>query len=360
MQRRHDFRRSVQAMMSVVGILQLCAGHAFGAEGGTEKARFLPGVSFSHNDWELACDNTMTCRAAGYNAEGESPVSILITRKAGPHEPVLAEVKLGVDDNGNRPTGKLRIRINGRDHGRMVVDAQSAKLNPKQVEALLTSLRASSTIEIVLGDDVWPVSESGSSAVLLKMDEFQGRLGTTGALVRPGRRGEDGVAKPLPVPVVRMAPLSPAQSRDKALEKNPPASLIKALRATLKNPDDCEDLFAKGTLHEGFRVIRLSSKRLLVTTRCWLAAYNEGSGCWVVDDSPSFHAVLVTTSASSCENGSISSAQKARGPGDCWSGDEWTWDGEQFVLTRSFSTGKCKEIEPGGAWNLPTLVTDVH
>ena len=27
------------------------------------------GVSFSHKDWELACDNTLTCRAAGYSAE---------------------------------------------------------------------------------------------------------------------------------------------------------------------------------------------------------------------------------------------------------------------------------------------------
>ena len=27
------------------------------------------GVSFSHKDWEVVCDNTLTCRAAGYSAE---------------------------------------------------------------------------------------------------------------------------------------------------------------------------------------------------------------------------------------------------------------------------------------------------
>ncbi len=27
------------------------------------------GVSFAHKEWELACDNTLTCRAAGYSAE---------------------------------------------------------------------------------------------------------------------------------------------------------------------------------------------------------------------------------------------------------------------------------------------------
>ena len=28
-----------------------------------------PGVEFEHNDWSLACDNTRTCRAAGYSPE---------------------------------------------------------------------------------------------------------------------------------------------------------------------------------------------------------------------------------------------------------------------------------------------------
>jgi hypothetical protein len=350
--------KRLQAMSLIIGLL--CTGQAFGTESGGEKTRALPGTGFSHNDWELACDNTMTCRAAGYNAEDESPASILLTRKAGPTEPVRAEVKLGVDDNGKRPSGKLRIRIDGRDYGRLLVDAESAKLTGKQVEVLLVSLRGSSTIEIAIGDDVWPISSNGSSAVLLKMDEFQGRLGTPGALIRRGKRSEDSVAKPLAVPVVRAAPLVPGQLQDKALEKDPPASLIKALRATFKSPDDCEGLFAKGARPEGFKVTRLSPKKLLVTARCWLGAYNEGNGCWVVDDSPPFHAVLVTESASSSENGSISSAQKGRGPGDCWFGDEWTWDGEQFVQTRSFSTGMCKGIEPGGAWTLPTLVTEVQ
>lgn len=40
------------------------------------------GFSFAHKDWELACDNTGTCRAAGYGVTmGE--VSVLLTRNAG-------------------------------------------------------------------------------------------------------------------------------------------------------------------------------------------------------------------------------------------------------------------------------------
>src|SRR5699024_11336019 len=41
-------------------------------------------VSFSNQDWEVACDNTRTCRLAGYQAENNSdlPVSLLLVRRA--------------------------------------------------------------------------------------------------------------------------------------------------------------------------------------------------------------------------------------------------------------------------------------
>lgn len=51
-------------------------------------------VSFAHHDWSLACDNTRTCRAAGYQSDDEQlPVSVLHTRKAGLQQPVTARLK---------------------------------------------------------------------------------------------------------------------------------------------------------------------------------------------------------------------------------------------------------------------------
>ncbi|RBC82079.1 DUF1176 domain-containing protein, partial [Xanthomonas oryzae pv. oryzae] len=51
-------------------------------------------------DWTIACDNTRTCRAAGYQAdEGEHlPVSVLLTRTAGAGQTVTAELMLGQYD----------------------------------------------------------------------------------------------------------------------------------------------------------------------------------------------------------------------------------------------------------------------
>ena len=53
------------------------------------------------------------------------------------------------------------------------------------------------------------------------------------------------------------------------------------------------------------------------------------------------------------------SEQKGCGLGDCWSVAEWTWDGQTFVQGATWDTGMCRLIAPGGAWQLPTLVTTV-
>ena len=59
-------------------------------------------------------------------------------------------------------------------------------------------------------------------------------------------------------------------------------------------------------------------------------------------------------------DGVISSAQKGRGLGGCFSSSTWTWDGRAFALTSEATTGMRCQIAVGGAWNLPTLVTRVH
>jgi hypothetical protein len=45
-------------------------------------------LGFFHKDWEIAFDNTLTCRAAGYqDDEAEAGISVLRTRLAGPTQP---------------------------------------------------------------------------------------------------------------------------------------------------------------------------------------------------------------------------------------------------------------------------------
>ena len=53
-------------LLAPVLVLALALGLA-----GTASAAVPPvaGFHFSHKDWEVACDNTGTCRAAGYHEE---------------------------------------------------------------------------------------------------------------------------------------------------------------------------------------------------------------------------------------------------------------------------------------------------
>lgn len=42
------------------------------------------GLYFQHHDWVVACDNTRTCRAAGYASGDDSTLSVLLTRGGRP------------------------------------------------------------------------------------------------------------------------------------------------------------------------------------------------------------------------------------------------------------------------------------
>ena len=311
------------------------------------------GFHFSHGDWEIACDNTRTCRAAGYHVDlDEMPVSVLLVRKAGPDQPVAAQLQLGepYDEAATpRPT-KVRLEIDGRGLGTVRVDDS---LEPAQVDALLAALRRDTDIAFVAGEQRWSLSDAGATAVLLKMDEAQGRLGTPGALVRKGRRAEATVLPALPAPVVVPVPLSAKE--DARLAADP--GLLRAISRAMQR-DECELPEHVPAAMRGLTVRKLDRDRLLVSELCWTAAYNTGDAYWIVEATPPHAATLVTSSAIGLEDGVINEYQKGRGIGDCIGEGTWTWDGRTFVRTSEQTSGLCKGF-PGGAWDLPTLVTEV-
>lgn len=325
------------------------------------------GLSFTHNDWQLVCDNTRTCRAAGYQSyDEEMAVSVLLSREAGPRQPVTGEIMIGQYGENEAldelpPEFKLSMQIDDGAVGQVVMrkDSLVADLSAEQVAALLSSLTRDSNIEWVAGEHSWHLSDKGSSAVLLKMDEFQGRLGTLGALVRKGAAGEDEVLPPLAVPVTIAASLAEPLPDDDQFATENSQTLRGALRATV-NDDDCSALTEERADEAELSIIRLTNTKLLVSTECWSAAYNRADGYWVIDSAPPFDPILVTASGSDYSDGSIFASHKGRGLGDCWSTDAWTWDGEAFVHTSSTSTGLCRLLAPGGAWSLPTLIMEIR
>ena len=338
----------------------ICIGLAATSAAGAYPRSDLPSTTFSHKDWELACDNTRTCRAAGYHEDGDGPnATILLTRAAGPDQQIKVELQLADDERHPAPD-QLAMSIDGRSLGTVRTDPKSSlfTLTDAQVRALLPALLKDDRIAWTGKGTTWTVSTAGANAVLLKMDEFQGRLETHGALVRKGSKPESNVLPPLPAPEIQAGPVSQDKHPIK-LTAAQTRELKAALRKTVKE-GDCELLDSTGETAGELGVRRLTKDKLLVSHTCWTAAYNTGDGYWVVDARSPYSAVLVTTSATDYDDGVITSFQKGRGIADCVATATWTWDGRAFAQTSDTTTGMCRQIAPGGAWDLPTLVTRVR
>jgi len=327
----------------------------------TLQAAESPKLSFQHHDWELACDNTRTCRAAGYHAQDgrDLPLSVLLERRAGPGQPFTARLRLGESDDGIDLPASLAMRVDGRALGMIRLEGAEAvgSLSPAQAQALLRAVAGTGKVGWHAGGRSWNLSGRGASAVLLKMDEFQGRLGTPGAAIRKGCRPEQDVPAALPAPVVVAAAVPSGVLPRPGREEE--RILLATLRKTAGS-EDCGDLEAVALGDSAFAYAPLTQDKMLVSARCWRGAYNEGHGYWVANRKPPFSPQAVTQSGTDYDNGVIGAAHKGRGIGDCWGHDEWTWDGRRFVHTASGTTGMCRGIAAGGGWRLPTLVSEVR
>lgn len=73
----------------------------------------IQGFYTTQGDWELACDNTGTCRAAGHANEEDShglPVSLL-QRTAGERAVVSSHLQISYQDNLARQQTVTELRI---------------------------------------------------------------------------------------------------------------------------------------------------------------------------------------------------------------------------------------------------------
>ena len=319
------------------------------------------GSYFEHKNWEIACDNTGTCRAAGYQAgEEDQVISILLMRDAGADAAITGEITV-IDPNGddkNRQSLSGHLYLDDKNLGNITLSDDEAglkgRLSPAQSEAVSKAVIGSGKITFRTDKLTWVLSNEGANAVLLKMDDYQGRVGTPTALIK---RGKDQKTIPAPAakPVIHAA----------ALPGTPPRVLkagdgeYSALRRLLaeKAGDDC-DRMSEG--ENEITLYPLDSSHTLAETTCWLAAYNSANYYAIL--SPDLKTIAATVDIEDgydYSDGTIESGGRGRGLGDCFSLTRHTWDGKRFVTTYSAGSGQCKGF-PGGAWELPTRVTTVQ
>lgn len=243
-------------------------------------ANAFEGESFQHKDWYLACDNTGTCRAAGYSdTDSLNPVAVMFTREAGPATPVTAKVYLGDESDFDPWPEQINLYIDSQDLGPIKHDI----LTSMQVQALLAVVTKDSLIEIGDGKSNWVLSGNGASAVFRRMDEYQGRQNTPFAIVAKGQSAESKVIPAADLPTLvnvggdaTMKSLEPESAQY--------AKLLPQLRATYQNEGDsteCDRLFDESP---SISIAKFNNGQSLIEASCWMAAYItmvQATGYWM-------------------------------------------------------------------------------
>ena len=306
--------------------------------------------AFDVKDWTVTCDNTRACRAAGYSVEGSPlPVSLLLARGAGGSAAVYGELQLGVlDAHAVHPAsvglgaGKtvVTIRIDRNNH---------AELPAAATGAILKTLSVGGDVILSSGKTTWRVSGAGALEALQKMDDAQGRSGGPSALVRKGTAGDVSSAMAIPRMSAARVPAVP-QPDDAALA-------VRVLAAILSTPD-CP-LLDDGASQSQSRLWHLDANRLLVTQPCKAVAGGTAQGWWVANRRPPYDARPVTYAGEFDGIATISARIPGGSAGDCGTAEAWTWTGFRFEQTYAATGGLCRGVKAGGAWELPSLVSDV-
>ena len=315
----------------------------------------------NYQDWDLVCDNTGTCRMAGYQDESSDPVSILFTRAAGENAAVEGKFTIlpfGETDRDVQVGQDIEIWLNGKSLGTVkhISDDAPDKLTEEQTKALLSGLKKESEIRLTYGKTTLKVSDKGAAAAMLKMDEFQQRLNTPSALIRQGQE-KHAVLAPQAAPKVEAVSVN----NRKTIELKRGEKQFNHVLALLRKANSCDD---EDITSQDITLYPLTQNKVLAEALCVRGAYQGTNYYAVLDNKLSKVEQVLAEQYNRAEYDEkqgyafVRGTYKGPGVGDCWSSQDAVWNGKIFIRTSEWTTGSCKGF-PGGAWQLPTFVSDI-
>lgn len=306
-------------------------------------------------DWTAVCSNIGDCTAFGFSAEDADPGAYLkIDRQAGPA--AQPQVAIVFDVGDKQPTEDWTLTLDGKPiaglgpvHAVGSDAGARATLPAAAAARLIAALRNGQSLELNAGgQSLAAVSLAGSAAVLLWVDDQQGRVGTVTALARKGAAPASSAHPRAAAPLVRAAaPVSQA-----GLPPHAPRSLIKGVQ-------DCDFDASSGEPDD--TIARLSPGVVLWGPECQMAAYNETT-VFFVGDEHAGHLKRVTfpeppgagqagedllmNVGFDPKTQTLSAFAKARGIADCGSTEAWVWDGKAFQIASSQVMPECRGVPP--------------
>ena len=316
----------------------------------------------NYQDWDLVCDNTGTCRMAGYQDESSDPVSILFTRAAGENAAVEGKFTIlpfGEADRDVQVGQDIEIWLNGKSLGKVkhISDDAPDKLTEEQTKALLSGLKKESEIRLTYGKTTLKVSDKGAAAAMLKMDEFQQRLNTPSALIRQGQE-KHAVLAPKVEPKIDAVSVKNRKTIELKLGEKQYDNVLALLR---KAHDGCVDEDLKS---QDITIYPLTHNKVLAEALCFEGAYQGTNYYAVLDDKLSKVEQVLAEQYNEAGYDEkqgyafVRGSYKGRALGDCLAGQDAVWNGKIFIRTSEWTTGSCKGL-PGGTWQLPIFVSNI-
>ena len=323
----------------------------------------LKGFEKTYQDWDLICDNLGTCRMAGYQEEGDDPVSILFTRAAGENAAVEGKLTIspfGEADRDVQVGQDIEIWLNGKSLGTVkhISDENPDKLTEAQTKALLSGLKKESEIRLTYGKTTLKVSDKGAAAAMLKMDEFQQRLNTPSALICKGQE-KHAVLAPQPAPKIEVVSVNNRKTTElKRGEKQ-----YDNVLALLRKANSCDD---EDITSQDITLYPLTQNKVLAEALCVRGAYQSTNYYAVLDDKLSkVEQVLEDRYNFAYYDEKLNAlivegSYKSSGLAESWYGYEAAWNGKTFITTAEHTSGSSKGFI-GGAWDgLPTFVSELN
>jgi len=311
----------------------------------------------TYKSWLVACDNTLTRVAKGFD-EGATRAEIVVTHGAGPQGAlsvsIAAESRFGIRDLAV-DGAPIALAPAGWTLESGTDGATLTGKRPADVRALLHRLRQGT--RLTLGKDA-AVPLAGLSAALLRIDERQGRIGGTTALVRSGPMPATRVPPAPPVPHIPVRPVTARLGAGEAQRLI--AAVRKAQRAVLVR-EDCTG----GTGSLTAEAFALDDRRALVFVPCLMGAYQGSSVAFVaqrggpaqqrvVAPTPYLGASpdaattdLFTEADFDPKTGMLAMVAKGRGLADCGMSASWIWDGGAFRLAEMTLQNACGGMAAG-------------
>jgi len=322
----------------------------------------------SFRDWYASCDNGNRCFAyTGTDTGGW----LMVRQDAGPD--AKPDILVGgppfADETAD---GDLSLTIDGQRQrpGKVRGDTQSYAVPAGDVPDTLRHLASARTLSVGTGEGETVLATAGASAALLWIDERQGRLDTTTALIRRG----DGPASAVPpAPALpRVVAAIPVEQREFANASDPgeqgaEANLIlPAAIEALPEVKQCRtDTAFSVYLQRAVLAARLTPDTELWGVPCDAGAYNALYDFYLAGPNgtnprkaefPSWEPRertegdiggdgLVNPVFDAGSN-TLRHFMRARGIGDCGTVQTWAWTGTAFVMIEEISMGNCWGMHP--------------